>query len=205
MIGGGRGEDNDDDVKETAEARTPAWIAAGRPRRMVGEEGSFGGALGLNEEAFEETTTTTTTTTTRRERTNEALEKENEALKERLRRMEGEVEDAWRAEMAAVRSAVVKRDAQWSRRVDRYRKLANDARAAHEMDKATWAVERATLCERRNGSSGASSRSMRKLTEDVRALRAAQRELRASAELARRLIAPAVEQAMAGIRRRHES
>ena len=155
----------------------------------------------MNEEAFEETTTTATT----RERTNEALEKENEALKERLRRMEGEVEDAWRAEMAAVRSAVVKRDAQWSRRVDRYRKLANDARAAHEMDKATWAVERATLCERRNGSSGASSRSMRKLTEDVRALRAAQRELRASAELARRLIAPAVEQAMAGIRRRHES
>ena len=198
---GGRRDDDDDDVKETAEARTPAWIAAGRPRRMVGEEGSSGGAVGLNEEAFEETTTTTTTTT-RRERTNEALEKENEALKERLRRMEGEVEDAWRAEMAAVRSAVVKRDAQWSRRVDRYRKLANDARAAHEMDKATWSVERATLCERRNGSSGASSRSMRKLTEDVRALRAAQRELRASAELARRLIAPAVEQAMAGIRRR---
>jgi hypothetical protein len=196
MIGGGRGED-DDDVKETAEARTPAWIAAGRPRGMVGEEGSSSGAVGLNEEAFEETTTTT-----RRERTNEALAKENEALKERLRRMEGEVEDAWRAEMAAVRSAVVKRDTQWSRRVDRYRKLANDARAAHEMDKATWAVERATLCERRNGSSGASSRSMRKLTEDVRALRAAQRELRASAELARRLIAPAVEQAMAGIRRR---
>ena len=201
MIGRGRGED-DDDVKETAEARTPAWIAAGRPRRMVGEEGSFSGAVGLNEETFEETTTTTTT---RRERTNEALEKENEALKERLRRMEGEVEDAWRAEMAAVRSAVVKRDAQWSRRVDRYRKLANDARAAHEMDKATWSVERVTLCERRNGSSGALSRSMRKLTEDVRALRAAQRELRASAELARRLIAPAVEQAMAGIRRRHES
>ena len=199
---GGRRDDDDDDVKETAEARTPAWIAAGRPRRMVGEEGSSGGAVGLNEEAFEETTTTTTT---RRERTNEALAKENEALKERLRRMEGEVEDAWRAEMAAVRSAVVKRDAQWSRRVDRYRKLANDARAAHEMDKAPWAVERATLCERRNGSSGASSRSMRKLTEDVRALRAAQRELRASADLARRLIAPAVEQAMAGIRRRRES
>ena len=199
---GGRRDDDDDDVKETAEARTPAWIAAGRPRRMVGEEGSFSGAVGLNEEAFEETTTATTT---RRERTNEALEKENEALKERLRRMEGEVEDAWRAEMAAVRSAVVKRDAQWSRRVDRYRKLANDARAAHEMDKATWSVERVTLCERRNGSSGALSRSMRKLTEDVRALRAAQRELRASAELARRLIAPAVEQAMAGIRRRHES
>lgn len=198
MIGGGGREDDDDEVKETAEARTPAWIAAGRPRRMVGEEGSSGGAVGLNEEAFEETTTTTT----RRERTNEALANENEALKERLRRMEGEVEDAWRAEMAAVRSAVVKRDAQWSRRVDRYRKLANDARAAHEMDKATWAVERATLCERRNGSSGASGRSMRKLTEDVRALRAAQRELRASAELARRLIAPAVEQAMAGIRRR---
>lgn len=197
MIGGGGREDDDDEVKETAEARTPAWIAAGRPRRMVGEEGSSGGAVGLNEEAFEETTTTT-----RRERTNEALANENEALKERLRRMEGEVEDAWRAEMAAVRSAVVKRDAQWSRRVDRYRKLANDARAAHEMDKATWAVERATLCERRNGSSGASGRSMRKLTEDVRALRAAQRELRASAELARRLIAPAVEQAMAGIRRR---
>ena len=200
MIGGRRDGDDDDDGKETAEARTPAWIAAGRPRRMVGEEGSFGGAVGLNEEAFEETTTTATTT--RRERTNEALEKENEALKERLRRMEGEVEDAWRAEMAAVRSAVVKRDAQWSRRVDRYRKLANDARAAHEMDKATWSVERATLCERRNGSTGASSRSIRKLTEDVRALRAAQRELRASAELARRLIAPAVEQAMAGIRRR---
>ena len=197
MIGGRRGAE-EEEVTETAEARTPAWIAAGRPRRMTREEGSTGGAVDLNEDAFEETTTTTTA----RERTNEALEKENEALRERLRRTESEVEDAWRAEMAAVRSAVVKRDAQWSRRVDRYRKLANDARAAHEMDKATWSVERATLCERRNGSTRASSRSVRKLTEDVRALRAAQRELRASAELARRLIAPAVEQAMAGIRRR---
>lgn len=202
MIGERRGADDDEEeVTETAEARTPAWIAAGRPRRMTREEGSTGGAVDLNEDAFEETTTATTAAAAR-ERTNEALEKENEALRERLRRTESEVEDAWRAEMAAVRSAVVKRDAQWSRRVDRYRKLANDARAAHEMDKATWSVERATLCERRNGSTRASSRSVRKLTEDVRALRAAQRELRASAELARRLIAPAVEQAMAGIRRR---
>ena len=200
MIGGRRGaEEEEEEVTETAEARTPAWIAAGRPRRMTREEGSTGGAVDLNEDAFEETTTAAAAV---RERTNEALEKENEALRERLRRTESEVEDAWRAEMAAVRSAVVKRDAQWSRRVDRYRKLANDARAAHEMDKATWSVERATLCERRNGSTRASSRSVRKLTEDVRALRAAQRELRASAELARRLIAPAVEQAMAGIRRR---
>jgi len=198
MIGGRRGAE-EEEVTETAEARTPAWIAAGRPRRMTREEGSTGGAVDLNEDAFEETTTAAAAV---RERTNEALEKENEALRERLRRTESEVEDAWRAEMAAVRSAVVKRDAQWSRRVDRYRKLANDARAAHEMDKATWSVERATLCERRNGSTRASSRSVRKLTEDVRALRAAQRELRASAELARRLIAPAVEQAMAGIRRR---
>jgi len=202
MIGGRRGaDDEEEEVTETAEARTPAWIAAGRPRRMTREEGSTGGAVDLNEDAFEETTTTAAAAAAR-ERTNEALEKENEALRERLRRTESEVEDAWRAEMAAVRSAVVKRDAQWSRRVDRYRKLANDARAAHEMDKATWSVERATLCERRNGSTRASSRSVRKLTEDVRALRAAQRELRASAELARRLIAPAVEQAMAGIRRR---
>ena len=201
MIGGRRGaEEEEEEVTETAEARTPAWIAAGRPRRMTREEGSTGGAVDLNEDAFEETTTAAAAAV--RERTNEALEKENEALRERLRRTESEVEDAWRAEMAAVRSAVVKRDAQWSRRVDRYRKLANDARAAHEMDKATWSVERATLCERRNGSTRASSRSVRKLTEDVRALRAAQRELRASAELARRLIAPAVEQAMAGIRRR---
>jgi len=200
MIGGRRGaDDEEEEVTETAEARTPAWIAAGRPRRMTREEGSTGGAVDLNEDAFEETTAAAAAA---RERTNEALEKENEALRERLRRTESEVEDAWRAEMAAVRSAVVKRDAQWSRRVDRYRKLANDARAAHEMDKATWSVERATLCERRNGSTRASSRSVRKLTEDVRALRAAQRELRASAELARRLIAPAVEQAMAGIRRR---
>ena len=98
--------------------------------------------------------------------------------------------------MKSVREAVVERDAEWSKRVDRYRRAANDARADRDADRAAWAVERASLRDDR--AIRASSASIERLRRDVRALKRSCRDLRSSAELAKRLVGPAVERALEG-------
>jgi len=146
-------------------ARTPAWIAVARPR-------------GRDEEA--ET-----------ERAERAECAECAATRARMWRLEREFDEQWEAESAAVRAEVIRRDAEWTKRVDRYRRAASDARAAHEADKARWAAERG---------GEARSKAIERLKVDIAELKAACRELRASAELANQLIAPAVACALEGVR-----
>ena len=55
------------------------------------------------------------------------LRRENAELRARLRAMEHEFDAQWRTEMKSVREAVVERDAEWSKRVDRYRRAATRA------------------------------------------------------------------------------
>lgn len=152
--------------EEIEAARTPAWIAAARPS-------------GRDDDAAAETRA-------------DALEAECAALRERIRTLERDFDEQWEAESAAVRAAVIRRDAEWTKRVDRYRRAASDARAAHEADKARWAAERGV---------GRRSEAVERLKSDVAELKTACRELRASAELANRLIAPAVQCALEGVRR----
>ena len=82
--------------------------------------------------------------------------------------------------------------------VDRDRRAANDA-ADRDADGAAWAVERASLRDDR--AIRASSASIERLRRDVRALKRSCRDLRSSAELAKRLVGPAVERALEGVRR----
>jgi phage host-nuclease inhibitor protein Gam len=166
--------DSDDDDENVALERTPAWIAAGR--RAKDEDDARRRRRG-------EATA----------RTIDALEEENARLRTRIADVEREFEARWSAEMAALRRALIKRDSEWTRRVERYRKMAAEARAAHEVDKASWAVERASV-SRENPS-------IERVKSDVAALKASCRELRSTAELASRLVAPAVERALDGVRR----
>jgi len=181
-----------EDEEEVSKPRTPAWIAVGRPRRpRSADENRDGDGDGG--------TTTTTTTTTTRDEEIEGLRRENAELRARLRAMEHEFDAQWRTEMKSVREAVVERDAEWSKRVDRYRRAANDARADRDADRAAWAVERASLRDDR--AIRASSASIERLRRDVGALKRSCRDLRSSAELAKRLVGPAVERALEGVRR----
>jgi len=179
-----------DDEEDVSKPRTPAWIAVARPRRSRDVDEN------RDEDGVEETTTTTTTTG---EEEIEALRRENAELRARLRATQSEFDAQWRAEMKSVREAVVERDAEWSKRVDRYRRAANDARAERDADRAAWAVERASLRDDR--AVRASSASIERLRRDVRALKQSCRDLRSSAELANRLVGPAVERALEGVRR----
>jgi hypothetical protein len=184
----GDGEDEED----VSKPRTPAWIAVGRPRRpRSADENRDGDGDGG--------TTTTTTTTTTRDEEIEGLRRENAELRARLRAMEHEFDAQWRTEMKSVREAVVERDSEWSKRVDRYRRAANAARADRDADRAAWAVERASLRDDR--AIRASSASIERLRRDVGALKRSCRDLRSSAELAKRLVGPAVERALEGVRR----
>ena len=122
--------DSDDDDENVALERTPAWIAAGR--RAKDEDDARRRRRG------DETAAATA-------RTIDALEEENARLRTRIADAEREFEARWSAEMAALRRALIKRDSEWTRRVERYRKMAAEARAAHEVDKASWAVERASV------------------------------------------------------------
>ncbi len=176
-----------EDEEEVSKPRTPAWIAVGRPRRPRSADENRDGDGG------------TTTTTTTRDDEIEGLRRENAELRARLRAMEHEFDAQWRTEMKSVREAVVERDAEWSKRVDRYRRAANDARADRDADRAAWAVERASLRDDR--AIRASSASIERLRRDVRALKRSCRDLRSSAELAKRLVGPAVERALEGVRR----
>ena len=180
-----------EDEEEVSKPRTPAWIAVGRPRRPRSADENRDGDGG--------TTTTTTTTTTTRDDEIEGLRRENAELRARLRAMEHEFDAQWRTEMKSVREAVVERDAEWSKRVDRYRRAANAARADRDADRAAWAVERASLRDDR--AIRASSASIERLRRDVGALKRSCRDLRSSAELAKRLVGPAVERALEGVRR----
>ena len=181
-----------EDEEEVSKPRTPAWIAVGRPRRpRSADENRDGDGDGG--------TTTTTTTTTTRDEEIEGLRRENAELRARLRAMEHEFDAQWRTEMKSVREAVVERDAEWSKRVDRYRRAANAARADRDADRAAWAVERASLRDDR--AIRASSASIERLRRDVGALKRSCRDLRSSAELAKRLVGPAVERALEGVRR----
>ena len=176
-----------EDEEEVSKPRTPAWIAVGRPRRpRSADENRDGDGDGG-------------TTTTTRDDEIEGLRRENAELRARLRAMEHEFDAQWRTEMKSVREAVVERDAEWSKRVDRYRRAANDARADRDADRAAWAVERASLRDDR--AIRASSASIERLRRDVRALKRSCRDLRSSAELAKRLVGPAVERALEGVRR----
>ena len=179
-----------EDEEEVSKPRTPAWIAVGRPRRPRSADENRDGDGG---------TTTTTTTTTTRDEEIEGLRRENAELRARLRAMEHEFDAQWRTEMKSVREAVVERDAEWSKRVDRYRRAANAARADRDADRAAWAVERASLRDDR--AIRASSASIERLRRDVGALKRSCRDLRSSAELAKRLVGPAVERALEGVRR----
>jgi len=178
-----------DDEEDVSKPRTPAWIAVARPRRSRDVDEN------RDEDGVEETTTATTTG----EEEIEALRRENAELRARLRATQSEFDAQWRAEMKSVREAVVERDAEWSKRVDRYRRTANDARAERDADRAAWAVERASLRDDR--AVRASSASIERLRRDVRALKQSCRDLRSSAELANRLVGPAVERALEGVRR----
>jgi len=178
-----------DDEEDVSKPRTPAWIAVARPRRSRDVDEN------RDEDGVEETTTATTTG----EEEIEALRRENAELRARLRATQSEFDAQWRAEMKSVREAVVERDAEWSKRVDRYRRAANDARAERDADRAAWAVERASLRDDR--AVRASSASIERLRRDVRALKQSCRDLRSSAELANRLVGPAVERALEGVRR----
>ena len=176
-----------EDEEEVSKPRTPAWIAVGRPRRpRSADENRDGDGDGG-------------TTTTTRDDEIEGLRRENAELRARLRAMEHEFDAQWRTEMKSVREAVVERDAEWSKRVDRYRRAANDARADRDADRAAWAVERASLRDDR--AIRASSASIERLRRDVGALKRSCRDLRSSAELAKRLVGPAVERALEGVRR----
>ena len=175
-----------DDEEDVSKPRTPAWIAVARPRRSRDVDEN------RDEDGVEETTTTG-------EEEIEALRRENAELRARLRATQSEFDAQWRAEMKSVREAVVERDAEWSKRVDRYRRAANDARAERDADRAAWAVERASLRDDR--AVRASSASIERLRRDVRALKQSCRDLRSSAELANRLVGPAVERALEGVRR----
>jgi len=178
-----------DDEEDVSKPRTPAWIAVARPRR----------SRDVDENRDEDGDETTTTATTTGEEEIEALRRENAELRARLRATQSEFDAQWRAEMKSVREAVVERDAEWSKRVDRYRRAANDARAERDADRAAWAVERASLRDDR--AVRASSASIERLRRDVRALKQSCRDLRSSAELANRLVGPAVERALEGVRR----
>ena len=178
-----------EDEEEVSKPRTPAWIAVGRPRRPRSADENRDGDGG----------TTTTTTTTTRDEEIEGLRRENAELRAWLRAMEHEFDAQWRTEMKSVREAVVERDAEWSKRVDRYRRAANAARADRDADRAAWAVERASLRDDR--AIRASSASIERLRRDVGALKRSCRDLRSSAELAKRLVGPAVERALEGVRR----
>jgi len=175
-----------EDEEEVSKPRTPAWIAVGRPRRPRSADENRDGDGG-------------TTTTTTRDDEIEGLRRENAELRARLRAMEHEFDAQWRTEMKSVREAVVERDAEWSKRVDRYRRAANAARADRDADRAAWAVERASLRDDR--AIRASSASIERLRRDVGALKRSCRDLRSSAELAKRLVGPAVERALEGVRR----
>ena len=176
-----------EDEEEVSKPRTPAWIAVGRPRRpRSADENRDGDGDGG-------------TTTTTRDDEIEGLRRENAELRARLRAMEHEFDVQWRTEMKSVREAVVERDAEWSKRVDRYRRAANAARADRDADRAAWAVERASLRDDR--AIRASSASIERLRRDVGALKRSCRDLRSSAELAKRLVGPAVERALEGVRR----
>ena len=177
-----------DDEEDVSKPRTPAWIAVARPRR----------SRDVDENRDEDGDEATTTATTGEEEI-EALRRENAELRARLRATQSEFDAQWRAEMKSVREAVVERDAEWSKRVDRYRRAANDARAERDADRAAWAVERASLRDDR--AVRASSASIERLRRDVRALKQSCRDLRSSAELANRLVGPAVERALEGVRR----
>jgi hypothetical protein len=178
-----------DDEEDVSKPRTPAWIAVARPRR----------SRDVDENRDEDGVEATTATTTTGEEEIEALRRENAELRARLRATQSEFDAQWRAEMKSVREAVVERDAEWSKRVDRYRRAANDARAERDADRAAWAVERASLRDDR--AVRASSASIERLRRDVRALKQSCRDLRSSAELANRLVGPAVERALEGVRR----
>jgi hypothetical protein len=178
-----------DDEEDVSKPRTPAWIAVARPRR----------SRDVDENRDEDGDEATTTATTTGEEEIEALRRENAELRARLRATQSEFDAQWRAEMKSVREAVVERDAEWSKRVDRYRRAANDARAERDADRAAWAVERASLRDDR--AVRASSASIERLRRDVRALKQSCRDLRSSAELANRLVGPAVERALEGVRR----
>jgi hypothetical protein len=178
-----------DDEEDVSKPRTPAWIAVARPRR----------SRDVDENRDEDGDEATTATTTTGEEEIEALRRENAELRARLRATQSEFDAQWRAEMKSVREAVVERDAEWSKRVDRYRRAANDARAERDADRAAWAVERASLRDDR--AVRASSASIERLRRDVRALKQSCRDLRSSAELANRLVGPAVERALEGVRR----
>ena len=198
--------------------RTPAWIKAGRVRRM---ECAVDDADGWTEAASSADAIAARRRGAQKEEEEEEEEKEKETkslllrenarLRATLKAREGEFAEAWRAELTRVRRAVIERDAEWARRVDRYRKLASDARAAHELDKATWAVERASLhaCDEKSGGApGVASSSLSRRRDDavsrlraqVRAIARAHAQLRADAQLASRLIAPAVEHARRAVR-----
>jgi len=177
-----------DDEEDVSKPRTPAWIAVARPRR----------SRDVDENRDEDGDEATATTATGEEEI-EALRRENAELRARLRATQSEFDAQWRAEMKSVREAVVERDAEWSKRVDRYRRAANDARAERDADRAAWAVERASLRDDR--AVRASSASIERLRRDVRALKQSCRDLRSSAELANRLVGPAVERALEGVRR----
>ncbi|CEF99699.1 unnamed product [Ostreococcus tauri] len=183
--------------KEGEEARarcdgavTPAWIAAARVRRWDedADEDDAGGDAGGTGRDGRATTTTTT------EGRIEALLVENASLKRKMREMARDFDAHWETETAAVRAAVRARDAEWTRRVDRYRRIASEVRAAHEVDRAKWAaVERS----REKPSTAA----IEKLKSDVARVKTSLRELKSVAELANRLVAPAVACALDGVRR----
>ena len=126
------------------------------------------------------------------------MRRENAELRARLRAMEHEFDAQWRTEMKSVREAVVERDAEWSKRVDRYRRGERRAQD-RDADRAAWAVERASLRDDR--AIRASSASIERLRRDVGALKRSCRDLRSSAELAKRLVGPTVERALEGVRR----
>ena len=143
-----------EDEEEVSKPRTPAWIAVGRPRRpRSADENRDGDGDGGRRRRR------------RRDDEIEGLRRENAELRARLRAMGHEFDAQWRTEMKSVREAVVERDAEWSKRVDRYRRAANAARADRDADRAAWAVERASLRDDR--AIRASSASIERLRRDV--------------------------------------
>ena len=178
---------------EAARARcdgavTPGWIAAARVRRWDADadEDDAGGDAGGTGRDGRATTTT--------EGRIEALLVENASLKRKMREMARDFDAHWETETVAVRAAVRARDAEWTRRVDRYRRIASEVRAAHEVDRAKWAaVERSR--------EKPSTATIEKLKSDVARVKTSLRELKSVAELANRLVAPAVACALDGVRR----
>ena len=167
---------------------TPAWIAAARVRRWDADadEDDAGGDAGGTGRDGRATTTT--------EGRIEALLVENASLKRKMREMARDFDAHWETETVAVRAAVRARDAEWTRRVDRYRRISIEVRAAHEVDRAKWAaVERSR--------EKPSTATIEKLKSDVARVKTSLRELKSVAELANRLVAPAVACALDGVRR----